>query len=366
MVIKTIKSVISNSTKIFKDLCTPAKVESVLGIVGTISVLIACLTNSTGSKLQVACTDAIPYVVVSAILVYILNALCKGGAKFASWIFVLTPLALILLSIFVINPPKESFIDFDDDELFEEELPKPPTEPGCFVYSNDRCPKQSKYSDRHDGKWHQDKWGQENKGSGESKEKCDLRKKGFNDWCGSTDFVSHFNPAVQEQEEEQEQEQEQEQEKPEKKESEKVTKLKERLTRMKGRFENWDKCSFFRNKAENCSTKKKDNLEKRIEAVEKKVKTLETTEGFVSKKAKGKKDGDEEENPKPIKKSKELIKFEKKFKKLDTLLAKRNKKCVKKCTDSKGGKKLKRRIKKLKMKIKDETADNKAENPDFS
>ena len=107
MVVKTIKSVISNSTKIFKGLCTPAKVEAVLGIVGTVSVIIACLTNTSGSKVQVACTEAIPYVVVSSILVYILNALCKGGAKFISWILVLTPLALILLAIFFINPPKK-------------------------------------------------------------------------------------------------------------------------------------------------------------------------------------------------------------------------------------------------------------------
>ena len=124
MVVKTIKSVISNSTKIFKGLCTPAKIEAVLGIVGIISVIIACLTNSSGSKLKVACSDAIPYIVVSSIMVYILNALCKGGAKFVSWIFVLTPLVLILISIFFINPPnKESFedLDFDDEEMFDDD-----------------------------------------------------------------------------------------------------------------------------------------------------------------------------------------------------------------------------------------------------
>ena len=142
MVVKTIKSVISNSTKIFKGLCTPAKIEAVLGIVGVVSVLISCLTNSSGSKLKVACTDAIPYIVVSSIMVYILNALCKGGAKFVSWIFVLTPLVLILISIFFINPPnKESFedLDFDDDdeemfdddddELFEEQESEQESEP---------------------------------------------------------------------------------------------------------------------------------------------------------------------------------------------------------------------------------------------
>ena len=217
MVVKTIKSVISNSTKIFKGLCTPAKIEAVLGIVGTISVLIACLTNSTGSKLQVACTDAIPYVVVSAILVYILNALCKGGAKFASWIFVLTPLALILLSIFVINPPKESFEDYsDDDEDFDD------NDDNDELFKDDEL---------------------------------------FED--------------EEEEEEGEEQEQEQEEEKPEKKESEKVTKLKNQLSKMKGRFENWDKCSFFRNKSEKCSTKRKDKLEKLIEKKEKRLEKLE-------------------------------------------------------------------------------------------
>ena len=227
MVVKAIKSVISNSTQIFKGLCTPAKVEAILGIVGTISVLIACLTNSSGSKLQVACTDAFPYVIVSSILVYILNALCKGGAKFISWILVLTPLALILLSIFFINPPKnegfedysdddEDFDDDDDDEMFNDEL---------------------------------------------------------------------FEDEEQEQEQEQEeQEEEQEEEEQEPSKDEKIASLKERLTKMKGRHENWDKCSFFRNKEENCSTEKKDNLEKRIGKVEKELKTLE-----------GDKDEDEDE-----------------------------------------------------------------------
>ena len=95
-----VKTVISNSTKIFKGLCTPAQIEIVLSIIGISSLIISCLTNTPGNKFQIACIDAIPYSIVSIIFVFILNALCKGGAKIISWILVLAPLISILFTIF--------------------------------------------------------------------------------------------------------------------------------------------------------------------------------------------------------------------------------------------------------------------------
>jgi len=117
MVVKTIQKIISNSTKIFKGLCTPAQIETVLSIIGISSLITSCLTNSPGNKLQVACTDAIPYAIVSILFIFIHNALCKGGATIISWIIVLAPLVSILLLIFL----KEFYEDEDEDyELFKE------------------------------------------------------------------------------------------------------------------------------------------------------------------------------------------------------------------------------------------------------
>ena len=121
MVVKTIQKIISNSTKIFKGLCTPAQIETVLSIIGISSLITSCLTNSPGNKLQVACTDAIPYAIVSILFIFIHNALCKGGATIISWIIVLAPLVSILLLIFL-KPSENSkeFYEDEDYELFKE------------------------------------------------------------------------------------------------------------------------------------------------------------------------------------------------------------------------------------------------------
>ena len=69
--------------------------------------------------------------------------------------------------------------------------PPPPTTPGCYVYTNDTCPKQS-FNNK--GKWFYDKWGANNKAADESDENCEIRKNDYNNWCGSTDFIYKFNP----------------------------------------------------------------------------------------------------------------------------------------------------------------------------
>ena len=71
-------------------------------------------------------------------------------------------------------------------------IPPAPTTPGCYQYSNDTCPKQKSFNRQ--GRWFQDTWGEKNKNAGESKENCAARAKAFDRWCGSTDYISHFNP----------------------------------------------------------------------------------------------------------------------------------------------------------------------------
>ena len=70
--------------------------------------------------------------------------------------------------------------------------PPAPTTSGCYVYSNDTCPKQKGFNTQ--GRWFQDTWGERNAKAGESKENCAARAKEFDKWCGSTDYISHFNP----------------------------------------------------------------------------------------------------------------------------------------------------------------------------
>jgi len=114
MVIKIIKN--------FKNLCIPAKIETVLSIIGIASLIVSCLTNTSKNKLQMICIDIIPYSMVSIIFVFLLNTLCKGGAKIISWVLVLAPLISILLTIFI-SSPKEYFINSIDENIkkIEEE-----------------------------------------------------------------------------------------------------------------------------------------------------------------------------------------------------------------------------------------------------
>lgn len=228
-----IKTIISKTTKVFKGLCTPARIEFILTIIGAIATIITCFASFSETKYQSVCSNILPSTIVSGIFIWILNALCKGGAGIISWILVVGPLFIMLFAIFFGKPTTERFIS---------------------------------------------------------------------------------------------------------------KKLAAAVARAKaaGAVAAAAKAAAAKAKAAADKKAKEDGDEEEEE------------------------DKDKEEKSKPIKKSKELIKFEKKLKKLVPLLAKRNKKCVKKCTDRKGGKKLKKRIEKLKKKIKDETADAKAENPDFS
>lgn len=97
----------------------------------------------------------------------------------------LTVVILILIVIFGLLSyhPRENFAN----------TPPTPTEPGCYVFTHGNCPNRNFNTQ---GKWHHDIWGEENENSAVSKENCDKRKKQYNDWCGSTDFISHFNPKI--------------------------------------------------------------------------------------------------------------------------------------------------------------------------
>ncbi len=234
-----IKTIISKTTKVFKGLCTPARIEFILTIIGAIATIITCFASFSETKYQSVCSNILPSTIVSGIFIWILNALCKGGAGIISWILVVGPLFIMLFAIFFGKPTTERFIS---------------------------------------------------------------------------------------------------------------KKLAAAVARAKAA-----KAAGAVAAAAKAAAAKA--------AADKKAKEDGDEEEEEEDKDK---DKDKEEKSKPIKKSKELIKFEKKLKKLVPLLAKRNKKCVKKCTDRKGGKKLKKKIEKLKKKIKDETADTKAENPDFS
>ena len=122
MVVKTIKnlasnvaqdvnSIVKNQKTYYASLCTPAKIEYAISVVGIASLAISCLTNGSGSKLDDTCMDVLPYLIVSAIFVFILNALCKGGASLISWIMIICPLCALFISVFNKSPelPTEGF-----------------------------------------------------------------------------------------------------------------------------------------------------------------------------------------------------------------------------------------------------------------
>ena len=129
MVIKTISKIISNQKTIFNGLCSPAQIEYTISFIGVSSLIISCITGNSSNTIRDACTDIIPYVIVSAFFIWILNALCKGGARIVSWAVVLAPLILMVTSILVkqdlvVKAPTEKFYD-SDDESWDEELPEP-------------------------------------------------------------------------------------------------------------------------------------------------------------------------------------------------------------------------------------------------
>ena len=129
MVIKTISKIVSNQKTIFNGLCSPAQIEYAISFLGISSLIISCITGNSSNQIKDACVDIIPYVIVSAFFIWILNALCKGGARIVSWAVVLAPLILMVTSILVkqdlvVKAPTEKFYD-SDDESWDEELPEP-------------------------------------------------------------------------------------------------------------------------------------------------------------------------------------------------------------------------------------------------
>ena len=129
MVIKTISKIVSNQKTIFNGLCSPAQIEYTISFIGVSSLIISCITGNSSNTIRDACTDIIPYVIVSAFFIWILNALCKGGARIVSWAVVLAPLILMVTSVLVkqdpvVKAPTEKFYD-SDDESWDEELPEP-------------------------------------------------------------------------------------------------------------------------------------------------------------------------------------------------------------------------------------------------
>lgn len=67
---------------------------------------------------------------------------------------------------------------------------KKPKAPGCYVYSDDTCPKQKDFNTK--GKWTRDVYGETHMGAGHEQKKCAARAANYNDWCGSKDLRTHF------------------------------------------------------------------------------------------------------------------------------------------------------------------------------
>ena len=105
-----IKTIISKTTKVFKGLCTPARIEFILTIIGAIATIITCFGSFSETKYQSVCSNILPSTIVSGIFIWILNALCKGGAGIISWILVVGPLFIMLFAIFFGKSTTERFI----------------------------------------------------------------------------------------------------------------------------------------------------------------------------------------------------------------------------------------------------------------
>jgi|ETNmetMinimDraft_18_1059904.scaffolds.fasta_scaffold13346_2 hypothetical protein len=119
MVVKSLKNLVSKQKDYYFTLCTPAKIEYAISVIGISALAISCLTSGSGSKLEDTCTDIIPYILVCSIFVFILNALCKGGASIVSWIMVLCPLCALFVSVNNKAPVATEGFDATSDALKE-------------------------------------------------------------------------------------------------------------------------------------------------------------------------------------------------------------------------------------------------------
>ena len=127
MVLKTLekitKKVLNKHQNVYPKLCTPAKIEYIIALISLVSLSISCLTETSGSTFNDVCAELLPYILTATTYIYILNALCKGGASIFSWIIVLSPILVIISNIMtktcLLKP--ELFEEYDEEEYHEDE-----------------------------------------------------------------------------------------------------------------------------------------------------------------------------------------------------------------------------------------------------
>ena len=120
---KITKKVLNKHQNVYPKLCTPAKIEYIIALIGLVSLSISCLTETSGSTFNDVCAELLPYILTATTYIYILNALCKGGASIFSWIIVLSPILVIISNIMtktcLLKP--ELFEEYDEEEYNEDE-----------------------------------------------------------------------------------------------------------------------------------------------------------------------------------------------------------------------------------------------------
>jgi hypothetical protein len=92
-------------------------------------------------------------------------------------------------SKFIAAPVEDVPAPIEDDEL-EEAAPEP-TEPGCYLYSEQGCPAHNGWRNK-PGEWIKDKWGMKKRGTGEDEAKCSRRYIDLNKNCKTDTFKSKF------------------------------------------------------------------------------------------------------------------------------------------------------------------------------
>jgi hypothetical protein len=119
---KITKKVLNKHQNVYPKLCTPAKIEYIIALIGLVSLSISCLTETSGSTFNDVCAELLPYILTATTYIYILNALCKGGASIFSWIIVLSPILVIISNIMtktcLLKP--ELFEEYDEEEYNED------------------------------------------------------------------------------------------------------------------------------------------------------------------------------------------------------------------------------------------------------
>jgi len=118
MVLETIKNLANNvlnkQKNVFLKLCTPAKIEYIIALIALVSLSVSCLTESSGSTFNDACSEILPYIITTGLYLYILQVLCKGGASTFAWFIVLSPVLVLVSNVMT----KTSLLK---PELYEEQ-----------------------------------------------------------------------------------------------------------------------------------------------------------------------------------------------------------------------------------------------------